>query len=74
MAESNNCVLNRVFTRNTINDLIEDSYSAAFDYAAKKYIDSIDGKSNKQVLECLYDKLKFDYRNEYYYKKYTKKS
>jgi len=65
----NNILLNRVFSKNTLNLLLDNSdKSNAFYAVIQRYINDTNGKTNGQLLSEIYQKLKTDYRNEYYYK------
>lgn len=68
MTADNSILLNRVFTRNTLREIVDGSYSDVFMTATRKYITDPLGKSNKQLISELYAVLKKQYRNEYYYK------
>lgn len=68
MSTDNSILLNRVFTRNTLREIVEGSYSDAFASAIGKYVADPLGKDNRQLLTEIYSVLKKEYRNEYYYK------
>ncbi|WP_199616957.1 sce7726 family protein [Paenibacillus alkalitolerans] len=68
MSTDNSILLNRVFTRNTLREIVERSYSDVFATAIRRYVVDSSGKDNKQLLSELYTVLKKEYRNEYYYK------
>lgn len=68
MSKDNSILLNRVFTRNTLREIVESNYSDAYATAIRRYITDPLGKDNKQLLSEIYSVLKKEYRNEYYYK------
>lgn len=68
MTADNSILLNRVFTRNTLRELVNENYSDVFVTATRRYIADPLGKSNKQLISELYAILRKQYRNEYYYK------
>ncbi|WP_434509786.1 sce7726 family protein [Desulfitobacterium sp. AusDCA] len=68
MDTDNSVLLNRVFTRNTIREILEDNFSDAYATAIRRYIVDSAGKNNGQLISEIYAVLKKEYRNEYYYK------
>lgn len=68
MATDNSILLNRVFTRSTIREILEDNFSDAYATAIRRYIVDSAGKDNGQLISEIYTVLKKEYRNEYYYK------
>lgn len=68
MGTDNSTLLNRVFTRNTIREILQDNYSDAYAAAIRRYIADPTGKENGQLISEIYTVLKKEYRNEYYYK------
>jgi len=68
MGTDNSILLNRVFTRNTIREILEDNFSDAYATAIRRYIVDSAGKDNGQLISEIYTVLKKEYRNEYYYK------
>lgn len=69
MANSSNLLLNRVFSRNTLRALLdEEDTSNAYYAAIRRYLESPDGMTNREMISEIYQKLRDDYRNEYYYK------
>lgn len=65
----NNILLNRVFSKNTLNLLLNNPNKSNTFYAViTRYITESKDKTNGQLLSEIYQKLKTDYRNEYYYK------
>lgn len=69
MADSN-LILNRIFSRNLLKALLSQKSDAKRVYRAvlTKYLASFDNKTNKELIEEIYQTLKKTYRNEYFYK------
>jgi hypothetical protein len=65
---NNSILLNRVFTRNTLKDLIECNCSETYTAAIRRHIVDPEQKSNRQLISEIYQVLNKGYRNEYYYK------
>jgi hypothetical protein len=68
MNKDNSFLLNRVFTRSTINEIIENNHSDTYASAINRYITDPYDKNNRQLISEIYSILKNEYRNEYYYK------
>lgn len=68
MNADNALLLNRVFTRNTLRDIVEREYSDAYAAAVGRYVEDPAGKNNQQLIHEIYSVLKREYRNEYFYK------
>ena len=68
MSTDNSILLNRVFTRNTIREIIEDNQSDTYVTAIRRYVDDPIGKNNSELISEIYGVLRKEYRNEYYYK------
>ena len=68
MGKSSINVLNRFFYRNTFRDLINDDDDHIYKTVIRKYVDSPNEKTNKELICLVYDELKNNYRNEYFYK------
>lgn len=65
----NNAVLNRIFTQATLKELIENfSTDNAYFSVIKRIIVNPESKENGQIISEIYEYLKNDYRNEYFYK------
>lgn len=60
--------LNRFFTRNTFRHIIEDGNDITYESVVKRYIVEPDFKMNAELISEIYNVLKKDYRNEYFYK------
>ena len=68
MDSANSILLNRFFTRNTFRQLIDDGECATYTAAIRRYIVDITGKTNGECVSEIYQYLKNEYQNEYYYK------
>ena len=68
MDNANSILLNRFFTRNTFKQVIDDGESPAYIAAIRRYIDDPTGKTNEECISEIYQHLKKEYQNEYYYK------
>lgn len=66
--DTNNMVLNRIFTKNTFVDLINDDKNVAYFTTVKRYLNDIKLKTNKVLISEIYDVMTKNYRNEYFYK------
>lgn len=66
--ETNYALLNRVFSRNTINSFLQNSADDTFSAAIERYVEYPEGKSNSAIISEIYRKLHANYRNEYFYK------
>ena len=61
-------VLNRIFTRDTLRDLISGENMDVYYAVIKRYIDEPKNKNNREIISEIYKEIKKNYRNEYYYK------
>ena len=68
MDSANSILLNRFFTRNTFKQVIDDGNSLAYIAAIHRYIVNPAGKTNQECISEIYQYLKKEYQNEYYYK------
>ncbi|MBU7008027.1 sce7726 family protein [Phosphitispora fastidiosa] len=68
MNVSNYLILNRVFSRNTFKELIEEHTVETYAIAIKRYINDPYDKNNQQLISEIYQELNKKYRNEYFYK------
>lgn len=68
MSTDNSLLLNRVFTRSTIHEMINDRYSETYLTAIQRYVNDFTDKDNRQLISEIYTVLNDEYRNEYYYK------
>lgn len=65
---NNNTLLNRMFSRKMLNDIIKTSNSEIYIKTVRKYIQNPEEKTNACVISEIYEKLNKEYRNEYFYK------
>lgn len=63
----NNRVINRLFTRKVISDLIQNGYNDIFDAVVKRYINDPECKTHGELISEIYSHLGEYRRNEYYY-------
>ncbi len=63
----NSRVINRVFTRSVLNELLKTGHSEIFDVVVQHYIDNPEEKNHGQIISEIYSHLGESYRNEYYY-------
>ncbi len=68
MSTDNSILLNRVFTRNTIREIVESYHSDVYTTAIQRYVADSSGKDNRQLISEIYTVLRKEYRNEYFYK------
>ena len=68
MDNANSILLNRFFTRNTFKQLINDEENFAYLATIHRYIADPIGKTNEECISEIYQYLKKEYQNEYYYK------
>lgn len=68
MDASNSVLLNRFFTRNTFKQVIDDGESPAYVATIRRYIVDYSDKTNEECISEIYQHLKSEYQNEYYYK------
>ena len=63
----NNRVINRVFTRSVITDLINIGTNEVYDYVVQRYINDPESKTHGEIISEIYAHLSKEKRNEYYY-------
>ena len=68
MDNANSILLNRFFTRNTFKQVIDDGESPAYIAAIRRYIVDPAEKTNGECISEIYQYLKKEYQNEYFYK------
>lgn len=68
MENTNSLLLNRFFTRNTFKQVIDEGESPTYAAAIRRYINDPESKTNGECISEIYQYLKNDYQNEYYYK------
>lgn len=61
-------ILNNFFSRNTFRHCYENGYDKVYGQVIRRYVENRDGKSNLELISEIYNVLKDEYRNEYYYK------
>ena len=61
-------ILNKFFSRNTFRHCYEDGYDKVYGQVIRRYVDNGVGKTNLELVSEVYNVLKDEYRNEYYYK------
>lgn len=61
-------ILNKVFSRNTFRQFIDNGYDKTYSQVIKHYIKNSDDKTNSELVSEIYRELRFNYRNEYFYK------
>lgn len=66
--DADSILLNRFFTRNTFRQIIDDGTSPAYTDAVQRYIASPAGKTGRECISLIYQRLKNSYQNEYFYK------
>jgi DUF1009 family protein len=64
----NNHILNRIFTRNTISDLLKDNDNTVYASIVRRYLNNTESLLNKNVFSEIYKFMLKYYRNEYIYK------
>jgi hypothetical protein len=64
---SNNFILNRVFTKQVINDLVKNTRNDVYVSTIHQYLKEYDNCSNKEILSDIYKYMSKYYRNEYFY-------
>ena len=62
----NMSILNKIFTRNVLRDVVSARENANLNYIVQQY--ELNNKSYGDLFKQIYDVLKKSYRNEYYYK------
>lgn len=68
MSAENFFILNRMFTRNTLSDLINNKSSDVYSIILKNFISNYKEKTNAENIKEIYKLLIKHYRNEYVYK------
>ena len=64
---NNNQILNRLFTLNSFNELLQYGSNPVYNAVIKRFINDPDDKSNGEIISEIYRVLESSYRNEYYY-------
>lgn len=68
MTENKMNILNRVFSRNTLQRVIENQKDQNYSAVVKRYVNQPNEKSNQELISEIYSELRNNYRNEYFYK------
>lgn len=68
MSANNNIILNRFFSKNTFQDLIDNSYNDTYNIVISKYLEETSERSNIYLIKEVYKYIDRQYRNEYFYK------
>lgn len=68
MSHDNNIVLNRIFTKNVIKDLIQGKSNKIYSTCINRYLTDIHQRYNKDIFYELYKYISHKQRNEYLYK------
>lgn len=68
MDASNSVLLNRVFSRNTMKQIIDDGECQTYTAAIRRYVVDYSDRTNGECISEIYQYLKRNYQNEYYYK------
>jgi hypothetical protein len=66
--DSNNLILNRVFTQSTFADLLNEQFNSAYCEVVRRYIRDAGVKNNRILISEIYRIMIRTYRNEYIYK------
>lgn len=64
---SNNLVLNRLFTQYVLQDLIDSQANPIYGNIIKRYISDAESKDNGMLISEIYTYMSKKYRNEYFY-------
>lgn len=64
---NNNQILNRLFTLNSFNELLQYGGNSTYLAAIRNYVSDPESKSNGEILSEIYSFMSHSYRNEYYY-------
>jgi hypothetical protein len=65
---TNNLILNRLFTQNVFQDIINDNDNSTYGAVVKRYITDREAKNNGELISEIYEIMSKSYRNEYFYK------
>lgn len=68
MEYENNLILKRLFTKNTINDLVKNRGNEIFTYAINRYLKETKAKKYNDLISEIYKLSSKQYRMEYFYK------
>jgi len=65
--KANNLVLNRLFTQNVFQDLIEYNKNTTYGTIVQRYVQDSEAKNNGEIISEIYKFMSESYRNEYFY-------
>ena len=65
---ANNLILNRLFTQNVLQDLINDNDNSTYCAVVQRYITDGEARNNEELISEIYEFMSKSYRNEYFYK------
>lgn len=63
----NNSILNRLFTQNTLLDIIHGNNNTTYGTVIQRYINDPEDKNNGTLISKVYKFMSKEYRNEYFY-------
>lgn len=66
--ESTNTILNRIFSKKTVSDLINERSNSTYNAVVRKYLGDAESQDNRAVMQTIYQVINASYRNEYFYK------
>jgi hypothetical protein len=66
--ESTNTILNRIFLKKTVLDLINERSNAMYNAVVRKYLQGAESQDNRALMKNIYQVINASYRNEYFYK------
>lgn len=66
--ESTNILLNRIFSKRTVLDLINEKSNSVYNAVVGKYLPGVESQDNRTVMQNIYQVINASYRNEYFYK------
>ncbi|MGO0986679.1 sce7726 family protein [Clostridioides difficile] len=64
----NKLILNRIFTKNTFENLINNTDDTLYSCVIKRYLKTFESKPNFELISEIYKFMNSEYRNEYVYK------
>jgi glutamate synthase domain-containing protein 2 len=65
--ETNNLVLNRFFTQNVFQELINNNENTTYGTIVRRYASDANGKNNGEIISKIYNFMSKSYRNEYFF-------
>ena len=66
--ETSNTILNRLFTQNVFQELINGHHNKTYGAIVQRYVPDNDDKNNGELISEIYRFMSQSYRNEYFYK------